>query len=447
MKKIICCLFILAYLLSSCSDDSKYPISKDEKVKIKLSYEEFISINDDLNSPLTTEEVLNLVTEFENGITSSKSKSSNANSIKSKYYIEISENSKLKSRNSVDEDVIEVYEVNLKDTNTEGFALISADRRVSGIIAYIPNGSLADTIDNKALAQMLKLSEATYIQSVHGYNHLIDSLKEKTIDKICQSENISRDEYYKNGYIIKYTTDINLIDNNTTHTKAARLPEPGAIKTQIGPHLKTQWDQWAPYNNQVPHFCPGGGRAPTGCVATALAQIAAYYKRQPKDNSYYYNYDAMLKYTKIPYTDQVASNYVSKLMVDIGIGVDMNYACGGSGAYSVDAVNYFSKKFGLSYSLHIGRELVPSDMYNILRQGRIIYISGTSSSGAHAWLVDGSYGTSYVMSYLKDFYVHCNFGWGGSSDGYFCIYQYHKTSGQKYINIINNYIVARYWGI
>jgi PKD repeat protein len=64
------------------------------------------------------------------------------------------------------------------------------------------------------------------------------------------------------------------------------------VDTTVGPLLTISWNQQPPYNN----FCPwgDGGRCVVGCVATAAAQIMAYY-RWPEagygSSTYYWNGD------------------------------------------------------------------------------------------------------------------------------------------------------------
>ena len=48
----------------------------------------------------------------------------------------------------------------------------------------------------------------------------------------------------------------------------------------IPPLLTSHWHQNAPWNNMCPQRSDGGGRAVTGCVATAAAQIAYYWRNE-----------------------------------------------------------------------------------------------------------------------------------------------------------------------
>ena len=56
--------------------------------------------------------------------------------------------------------------------------------------------------------------------------------------------------------------------------------------------VPVQWGQYVPYNL----YCPTG--MPTGCLATALAQVMAYHKYPSSYNGYNFNWTLMLSVTK-----------------------------------------------------------------------------------------------------------------------------------------------------
>ena len=57
--------------------------------------------------------------------------------------------------------------------------------------------------------------------------------------------------------------------------KTREAPATTRAYTPVGNFLETQWDQGAPYNSMTPEV--GGKHCPTGCVATAMAQVLKYY--------------------------------------------------------------------------------------------------------------------------------------------------------------------------
>ena len=62
-------------------------------------------------------------------------------------------------------------------------------------------------------------------------------------------------------------------------TMANRKPAGAVARKAIAPLLSTRWDQGAPYNDDCPSVSSPvmpNGKAPTGCVATAMAQVMKY---------------------------------------------------------------------------------------------------------------------------------------------------------------------------
>lgn len=215
-------------------------------------------------------------------------------------------------------------------------------------------------------------------------------------------------------------------------------------RTPIEPLLKTTWDQGTPYST----YCPmlDGERTVTGCVATAMAQVMNYHKWPEKFNAdFSYWWDSglstlswkqedvtldwanMLDSYKVDYTPEQA-DAVALLMRACGYSVDMDYniaMVGGSGTSSLfvlDAlVNTFDYDKGASvafrkfYSLAEWENLI---YHNLANCGPTVY-SGSNASIGHCFVCDG---------YSTDGYFHFNWGWSGSSDGYFLLTALNPTS-------------------
>lgn len=193
-----------------------------------------------------------------------------------------------------------------------------------------------------------------------------------------------------------------------------------AIHSDISPLLKTTWNQETPYNNNCPTDTDSGEKCPTGCVATALAQIM-YYHKWPAT----FDWDSMKTGYDEDYTGK-AAGAVADLMADVGKKVFMDYEIGGSSAADYDAC----EALRISYDFSENTELISRScytasswdetLYNELAAQRPCYYSGCSvSSGqgisGHAFVIDG-YQTKDGVGYF-----HVNWGWGGYSDDYFLI--------------------------
>lgn len=203
-------------------------------------------------------------------------------------------------------------------------------------------------------------------------------------------------------------------------------PEKGAPVVDF--LVKQRWNQDAPYNTYAPGGCP------TGCVATAMAQIMKYWE-WPTQGTGEHSYNAAgygQQYVNFGETTYDWANMtdaynasstpeqkeaVAVLMYHCGVSVNMMYEPDGSGAYSADVPEAISTYFSYSdHATHITKGGNYDEWIALLKSDidqRIpLYYSGQSSQGGHAFVCDG---------YDVDDLFHFNWGWGGASNGYFLI--------------------------
>ena len=182
---------------------------------------------------------------------------------------------------------------------------------------------------------------------------------------------------------------------------------------KISPLIKTQWDQLTPYNNMCPN------KYPTGCLATAVAQVMYYHK-------YPANYDWDVMKTSYVSTDTGdAVDAVAKLMADVGDKLYMHYEEDGSSSYLVDGSEALRYEFGYSEST----EYVERDSYTAKSWDELLYNELASSRpvifAAQSMTPTGLSGHGFIIDgyEVKDGvgYFHVNWGWSGRSDDYFLI--------------------------
>ena len=208
---------------------------------------------------------------------------------------------------------------------------------------------------------------------------------------------------------------------STNRTRAAV-----ATHAAVAPLIETQWNQTKPYNM----YCPD--QSPTGCVATAVAQIM-YYHRWPST----FAWDKMKTSYSASETG-AAAQAVARLMADVGEKVFMSYASDGSSASDIDACEALRYQYGYAETTDwIKRECYTAaewdeTIYHELKEKRpVLYSAQSASSGqnivGHAFVIDGYEAKDQVG------YFHVNWGWGGQSDDYFLISvlnpQYQYTGG------------------
>lgn len=196
------------------------------------------------------------------------------------------------------------------------------------------------------------------------------------------------------------------------------------VTTTKGPLLKTKWGQGCGYND----FCPqvGGpcGRAFTGCVATAMAQIMYYYKKPAS-----YNWSVM------PLNQGVTET--SRLMRDAGNSVNTYYSSTGSSASTKDA----RKAMVETFKYQTSATYIPFDQQKIkqnISNGQPVILRGDNgSNNGHAWVCDGYSSTQYCN--YGTLMLSMNWGWDGNNDGWYLFNDW-KPANNNYN--YNPYMIA-----
>lgn len=280
-----------------------------------------------------------------------------------------------------------------------GFVLVAADDAARPILGYSPSGRIDLTNMPPALQQWLQ-----------SYQLEIDALREA-------KGTAAHEEW---------------------HSLEQGCAPKGAPMEGVEPLLTTFWDQTYPYNG----YCPGN--TVTGCAATAQAQVMNYWKFPAfGEGSHSYTlrtygvqqadfahtlYDWAHMPAMATYNSTIEEKEaVATLMYHCGVSLEMAYgtaASGGSSALglvgepgyaSID--NSLKDYFGYSPSMRVvhkdygftseeWRDLLIAD----LDKGQPIVYAGSAEQGGHGFVCDG---------YDSRGYMHFNFGWSGSGDGYF----------------------------
>ncbi len=217
--------------------------------------------------------------------------------------------------------------------------------------------------------------------------------------------------------------------------------------------VETKWNQNYPYN----YFCPEGEGGPgghcyAGCVATAAAQLMKYWNHPiqgqgsytyfPEDHPEYgpltanfgettYDWDNM-PVSISANSSQAMIEAVALLIYHVGVSVDMNYRPTSSGAVTGQLCNtmplyfYYTEHMANLYREDYTHEEYMQLIINAIDMNWPMVHRG----GGHAYVLDG---------YNDSDMVHFNWGWGGSSDGWFNIDEHGYTDGES---VIYNYVPA-----
>lgn len=207
--------------------------------------------------------------------------------------------------------------------------------------------------------------------------------------------------------------------------------------------LKTaEWNQYAPFNKYTPN------NYVTGCVATAGAIVMKHHGYPAKgtgSHSYTWNgktltanfehdYDWASMPAKYDGTNDAAFDGVARLMADLGVAVEMQYAKNGSGAYIGNMISALQKYFGYSKLTYLASiDDMEAEAWNAKLRGEIdanrpiLYSASDASAGGHSFIIDG----------YKDESFSVNWGWGGYCNGFYQIGALNpesagKPTGDKY---------------
>lgn len=215
-----------------------------------------------------------------------------------------------------------------------------------------------------------------------------------------------------------------IANSTTTEAYVTRA----SVHAAIAPLMKTVWNQTTPFNN----LCPvvNGYRCPTGCVATAVAQVMKYYNYPasgtgrvtgPTDwlrlDNIKFDWENMIDSYNGSYTNTQATA-VATLMQAVGYACKMSYSPNGSGALGINAALALFNNFKYNPNIqYLERRYINATdwdeiIYGELKAGRPVVYGGQSTSVGHEFVCDGYDGNGYY---------HFNWGWGGMSDGYFLL--------------------------
>ena len=287
------------------------------------------------------------------------------------------------------------------NANSKGFTIVSGDDRLPEIVGYSSQGSYDEN----------NLPEG-FVSFMKAYQNLYNRV------------NLGDAEALKNLAEIKAWRN----------KKNASAASTSAVAPLLG---NIEWDQTSPYNNMCPKY-DSVHVAATGCVATAMAQVMAYYK-YPKQlkadipgyvnrwngipmeiptitrEEGVYDWDNMLpKYNKEANATQQQKDAVAKLMYHCGAAVQMNYGPESAAAVSATKLaKYFGYDADLmmdlsrsSFTLDKWMQIIDTE----LAAGRPVLYGGQASDGGHQFVCDGKDGEGLY---------HINWGWSGSQNGYF----------------------------
>lgn len=367
-------------------------------------------------------------------------------------------NSKTRT-NETTEDSDAVYVVNFD--NAEGYAILSADNRLPDDVIAVTNsgtynftpGPVTDFENPLTLEDLYVEEDDDYLLGSVEQNDIIDNLLINYVNGWTDS--LRGDFETGETPIIPPTEPINY---SFTYQTTREIPE----------MLTYNWGQHSPFNDRCPKRYKYSGlfgilmssieeydfdgeaewgddflgveELYAGCVAIAVSQILAYHNF-PDTDDIEPGEDCITDWRTLRTNNLGTESHVilktdiSRLVHTIGVGCDMIYGFWGSQfsfATPVGARDYLRELGYTNVERTLGYDL--SIIVESLENDCPIFIGAVSGDvDGHAWVIDGykevdciKTGTNsdgiivvspYVVSTTK--YVHCNWGWHGSHNGWF----------------------------
>lgn len=282
--------------------------------------------------------------------------------------------------------------------NNGGFVIVSAESSANPVLGYSFEGAYLDNALPDAMKWMMSGLE----------REIKAAPAEQNVCSVSEFKNMAR--------------------------KAARAA--GTQKLLNTP----SWSQEAPFNNLIP------GNPLVGCVGTAMATVMKYHGFPQSGKGSFdgvefnttYDWESMR-------TDNYRSGYsaaeadaVATLMYHASKSIDTQYAMSGSSAYEVRVPaalsTYFGYDPGVSYKKRADvatQQAWDQIVRNEIDEGRPVIYCGQDVTAGHAFVCDGYQGD----------YLHFNWGWGGSANGYFLSTALNPTvSRQHHYNNLNTII-------
>jgi hypothetical protein len=294
-----------------------------------------------------------------------------------------------------------LYLVNFDDG---GFAVLSADVRIpASIIAITDNGSINssdflkdygvfnpdDELDGFQLYD--PVTGETYVGALEGFHtHLV------------------------HDFVLDYVDGGSSGGGSGSSSTATFRTEYSAwTVTKQTPRLTaatTHWHQGSPYNSQAPiKGIFNKKQAPVGCVALAVAQIMDY----------------------TGHLNAVSGSTSYHKLRTIGNGCNTLYTKNWSFAFPACARNYLASRGFKNVVRHHGYN--ETRILNMLDANNPVFFAAISGLfNGHAWVIDGERQRVRTKSRINnqtgqvvstetetELSFHCNWGWGGTSNGYY----------------------------
>ncbi len=294
----------------------------------------------------------------------------------------------------------------------QGYIVTTANKNLPPIIAY----STTNNADEQKFHELVTTDISYRLQNVYSLPERELYLRNFKWDSLLSDRDEPEVEYWPPSYL-----------------------------TSTGGWVQTQWSQTGVYRMFCPMDLVSNSRSYAGCPSVAMAQIVNYHasvneKEFTDEDDYYHNYggnsyqidDDYLAYDFLSFPQLNA--YLDSLSYRMRFGHDLTdedkaslvFACGvlaeqvynsgGSGTFGVGQAMTAYERMNFE-----GMELLDESspdlmqrMIDNMMEGKPVHYAVVTPAwdSGHNVVLDG---------YNSDGYFHINYGWGGSSDGWYLV--------------------------
>lgn len=299
-----------------------------------------------------------------------------------------------------------------------GFVLLSADNRISPIMAYSKEGSfdIKDIRDNNGVLSWINIASEN-IFSVRESGQVQKGEIREEWDRVLRPMIVCRDPCECRPL----SPECQEQDPENNPPKLRGVCKDTYIEK--GPLLETEWGQRGEFNDLLPGSCNNNGKMEqyvAGCVIISTAQIIYHYK-------------------KIPSVNDKGMDGIKKLILDVYNVFDWKEE-------GCDETSVFAFWRSIpELLLRVGFSSAKDHDYKYgmvskeIGEGRPVILYGFSDKAlkkGHVWICDGYAETMYYSSDCKSgwgkSYLHMNWGWGGRYNGWFLLDDFSPENGKNY---------------
>lgn len=261
--------------------------------------------------------------------------------------------------------------------------IVSADNRTQqSILAEYNTGESDDDITEtgETIRKIIRLNMANYIRSeIINYEAEKDSIMNEINSKLSKlvQEDVTRGHVPDNG------GDDDLGGSPTIEEEDEVLEDWHEIAYKE-PLINVAWDQELPYNKYIKDTL-SCGTVPTGCVATAVAQLMARWHYPYYSPNTFWLSITLNKTVRLD--NETAVDRVASLLKTVFVGCHSIPGCDGSTSTLEDAVSFLTT---IGYTCDEISSYNSSTIYSSVANGCPVLISGYNyQNEGHAWDIDG----------------------------------------------------------